>query len=145
MDTTTLHMMQLGKKGYTCSQILVQMGLELRGEDNPALVRAMTGLAYGCGAGAGTCGALTGGCCLIALFAGKGSDEEQASDRILLMLTELSDWFSEQVGQQYGGMECQAIVGDEGPSASAIRCGDIVVRTYGKVLEILAANGIELV
>lgn len=82
MDDTLIRMLQLGQKGYTYSQIIILLGLEQRGETNPGLVRAMEGLAYGCGSGRGSCGALTGGACLLAFYAGKGSDEETASDRL---------------------------------------------------------------
>jgi hypothetical protein len=73
MDAYKIRMLQLAKKGYYCSQILVIMGLEARGESNPDLVRTVGGLARGCGEGSCTCGALTGGCCLLSLFAGRGS------------------------------------------------------------------------
>ena len=143
MDDTMLRMMRLAQKGYTCSQILILLALEARDEQNPALVRAAAGLAYGCGTGKGSCGVLTGGSCVIALFAGKGSDEEQESEKFMMMLQDLSDWFSEHVGGQYGGIECQAIVGDEGPAAARQRCGSILAETYAKVMELLIANGFE--
>ena len=143
MDDTMLRMMRLAQKGYTCSQILILLALEAKGEQNPALVRAAAGLAYGCGTGKGSCGVLTGGSCVIALFAGKGSDEEQESEKFMMMLQDLSDWFSERVGGQYGGIECQAIVGEEGPAAARQRCGTILAETYAKVTEILIANGFD--
>ena len=143
MDDTMLRMMRLAQKGYTCSQILILLALEARGEQNPALVRAAAGLAYGCGTGKGSCGVLTGGSCVIALFAGKGSDEEQESEKFMMMLQDLSDWFSERVGGQYGGIECQAIVGEEGPASARQRCGGILAETYAKVVEILIANGFD--
>jgi hypothetical protein len=144
MDDTMIRMMRLAQKDYTCSQILILLALEARGEQNPALVRAGAGLAYGCGTGKGSCGVLTGGSCVIALFAGKGSDEEQESDKFTLMLQDLSDWFSEHVGNKYGGIECQAIVGDEGPTAARQRCGAILGETYAKVMEILISNGFDI-
>jgi hypothetical protein len=61
----------------------------------------------------------------------------------MMMLQELSDWFSEHVGGQYGGIECQAIVGEEGPASARQRCGGILAETYAKVVEILIANGFE--
>jgi hypothetical protein len=143
MDDTMIQMMRLAQKGYTCSQILILLALEARGEQNPGLVRAAAGLAYGCGTGKGSCGVLTGGSCVIALFAGKGSDEEQESEKFMMMLQDLSDWFSERVGGQYGGIECQAIVGEEGPASARQRCGGILAETYAKVVEILIANGFE--
>jgi len=143
MNELMLRMLQLSQKGYGCSQILIRLVLEARGEDNPGLVRSMAGLAYGCGGGRATCGTLTGACCAIALYAGKGRDDEAASDRLMLMLQELSDWFWAHVGETHDGVTCEAIVGEAGPSAARQRCGMIVADTFAKVLEILAASGFD--
>lgn len=143
MDEHMIRMMQLSGKGYVCSQIIVKMALELRGEENPSLVRAMAGPGYGCGSGIGTCGALVGGCCLLALYVAKGADEETASDRLVLMQNELSDWFSQRVGEQYGGIACETILGKEGSAASLAACGAIVAETYARTMEILASNDID--
>ncbi len=136
-------MLQLAAQGYYCSQILLQLALKARGEENPTLVRTMAGLAYGCGAGRATCGALTGGCCLISLYAAKGGDTETESDRLFLMLGELADWFDQQVGGRYGGTLCETITGEEGPAAARQRCGGIVADTFAKSMEILMANGFD--
>jgi hypothetical protein len=143
LNDVMIRMLQLSQKGYGCSQILIRLFLEARGEDNPALVRSMAGLAYGCGGGRASCGTLTGGCCALALYAGKGQDDEEASDRLMLMLQELSDWFWEHVGGLHGGIACETIVGEDGPAAARQRCGVIVADTYAKVLEILAGNGFD--
>ena len=143
MDDNLIRMLRLAAGGYACSQIIVQLGLDARGEENPALVRAMAGLAYGCGGGRASCGALTGGCCLLALYAGKGSDTEAESDRLMLMLSELSEWFEAQVGGQYGGIICETITGEDGPAAARQRCGAIVGDTFNKVMEILTDNGFD--
>lgn len=143
MDDTLIRMLQLGQQGFTCSQIIILFALELRGVDNPDLVRAMGGLAYGCGSGHGSCGVLTGGCCLLALYAGKGRARETPSDRFELMLQELNDWFSRYIGCATDDMSCHAIVGEAGPEASRQRCGNILKDTYGKVIEILSANDID--
>jgi Putative redox-active protein (C_GCAxxG_C_C) len=137
MEDSAIHLLQLAQRGYACSQIILLMGLEARGETNPGLVRAMAGLAYGCGAGRASCGALTGGCCLLALYAGKGSDEETGSEQLMAMLQDLSEWFVGRIGGPSGGIACEAIVGQEGPAASRQRCGTIVKETYDKVMEIL--------
>ncbi|MEJ2157349.1 MAG: C-GCAxxG-C-C family protein [Desulfobacteraceae bacterium] len=143
MDDTLIRMLKLGQQGYTCSQIIILLLLEVRGETNPDLVRAMGGLAYGCGSGRGTCGTLTAGCCSLALYAGKGSAEESPSDRLDLMLQELNDWFCEYTGCASHDMSCDTIVGEAGPAASRQRCGAIVAETYAKVMEILSSNGID--
>lgn len=137
MEDTLIRMMQLAGKGYSCSQIILLMGLEARGETNPGLVRAMAGLAYGCGSGRASCGALTGACCLLALYAGKGGDDEPQSEQLVSMLQDLSDWFMDHIGGPSGGMACETIVGREGPAASRQRCGTIVAETYAKAMDLL--------
>jgi len=144
MNDIQIRMMQLAAKGYYCSQIIVQLALDARGEENPGLLRAMAGPAYGCGDGRATCGDLTGGCCLLALYAAKGCDTENESDRFFLMLNELTGWFDRQVGRPYGGIACETITGEDGPAASRQRCGSIVADTFGKALEILVANDFDL-
>jgi hypothetical protein len=144
MDDTLIRILKLGHQGYTCSQIIILLGLEQLGEQNPGLVRAMGGLAYGCGSGHGSCGVLTGGCCLLALYAGKGSADEAPSDRLMIMLQELNDWFCQHTGCTQKDMSCDAIVGEAGPVASRQLCGAIVAETYGKLMEILDANEIDI-
>ncbi len=145
MDDVAISMLKLAHKGYSCSQIIMLLDLDARGEANPALVRAMAGPAYGCGGGRGNCGALTGACCLIGLYAGKGADNEEESPKLMPMLQEFSDWFQEQVGGRYGGIVCETIVGDDGPAASRQKCGTIVAESYSRVLELLAENGFDIV
>lgn len=144
MDDLMMRMLRWGQKGYSCSQILLLLALEARGQNNPDLVRAMAGLAYGCGSGRATCGTLPGGCCLLAFFGAKGSDAEHPSEHLPVMLQELTDWFDARVGQAHGGIACEAIVGEAGPAAARQTCGAIVAETYGKVMEILAAYGLNV-
>jgi hypothetical protein len=138
-----IQMLRLASKGYVCSQILVLLALDKCKDSNPGLVRAMAGLAYGCG-GAATCGVLTGACCVIGYFAGKGADEERGNEDMLLMLEELNEWFQNGFGARYGGISCQAIVGESGPQASQIICSDILTATYSRTMEILSDHGIHV-
>ena len=142
MDDVKVRMMQLAIKGYYCSQILILLGLEARGKNNPELVRAMHGLAGGCDEGSCTCGSLTGGCCLIALFCGKGSDSEQHNRQYHHMIQELVQWFWNTYGFKYGGIDCIAIREGEGPETIRQRCWQIMENVYFKAMAILAANGI---
>jgi hypothetical protein len=144
MDDHMIRMMQLSQKGYVCSQIIMQLGLDMREGENPSLIRAMAGPAYGCGSGQATCGALIGGVCLLALYAAKGSDDESESDSFLLMLQQLSDWFSQNIGNRHGGIACESIVGMEGPGITMQHCGSIVADTFAKAVEILVENGFDL-
>jgi hypothetical protein len=144
MDDHMIRMMQLSKKGYVCSQIIMQMVLDIRGEENPSLIRALAGLGYGCGSGQATCGALTAGACVLALYAAKGSDDETESNLFMPMLEQLSDWFSQKIVGGDGGITCDAIVGENGPAVSKGKCGQIVFDTFKKTLEILVENGFDL-
>jgi hypothetical protein len=147
MDEVMLRMLQLSAKGYVCSQILMKLALELRDEENPALVRAMAGPGYGCGSGGATCGALVGGCCVLALYTGDGdgtdTDTELGPEALRPLQAALTDWFEERVGGEDGGTICDQIVGAEGPAANRQRCGGIVAETYTAIMAILAAHGID--
>jgi Putative redox-active protein (C_GCAxxG_C_C) len=139
MDDLLIRMLRWSQKGYNCSQILFLQALEERGASNPELVRAVAGLAYGCGTGRATCGTLTGGCCLLAFLG--GSDDQPAPEQLPVMLQELSDWFDTRIGQAQGGVACDAIVGDAGPTAARQTCGALISETYAKVMEILVEHG----
>lgn len=132
-----MRMMELKKQGFFCSQILVSMGLEDQGKSNPDLVRATRGLAGGLGFSGDVCGALTGGACLLGLYAGKGLPEEKDDPRLDLMVQEFVAWFKVEYGEQYGGVSCEAILdGDQANTKS--RCLAIVIGVYEKVQALLA-------
>lgn len=141
MDDLMLRMMQWGRQGYSCSQVLLLLALEARGEANPGLVRSMAGLAYGCGTGRATCGTLTGGACLLAYLAADDREAARPSEQLPAMLQELADWFDDRVGQAHGGITCDAVVGEAGPAAARQTCGAIVAETYAKIMEILSGHG----
>ncbi|OAT85773.1 DVU_1555 family C-GCAxxG-C-C protein [Desulfotomaculum copahuensis] len=144
MNDELLRMLELYRQGFNCSQILLILGLEALGKSNPDLVRTMTGLGGGLGFSGKTCGALTGGVCLLGLYAGRGTPEEAEHDRFLLMVEELVQWFEAENCRDYGGINCAQILGDELANKTVTpRCGNIVISTYGKVKEILMANGID--
>jgi hypothetical protein len=137
MEDYLIRLLQLSKEGLSCSQLVMQLALEARGEVNPALVRAMGGLSFGCGQGNGNCGVLTGACCVLALYA-----DNEHSEKMPLMLQEINEWFTERVASRYGGISCESIVGKEGPMASRQKCGAILMETYAKILNILNSHGI---
>jgi len=143
MEDHQMRMHKLAARGYSCSQVMIQLGLDLRGEDNPDLVHALAGLAYGCGEGRATCGAFTGGCCLLALYAAPGCSGTADGQRMPLMLSELSAWFEERIGLKHGKITCTAITGEKGPAASRQRCGVIVSETFAQAVAILLAHGFD--
>jgi hypothetical protein len=101
----------------------------------------MSGLARGTAGQRGGCGTLTGAACLLAFHAGKGSDDEQESERLPGMLEELWEWFEETYSARFGGIGCGDILSDGADPRQ--RCGGIVADTYRKCREILIANGFD--
>ncbi len=144
MDMASTRMMALGGQGFCCSQIMVLLALETQGLENPPLVRALSGLCNGISECEGPCGVLTGGACLLGLYAGKGDENEEVSERLPLMLQTLYQWFRETIGRRHGGIRCCDILGKdacEGPNWE--RCGTIVADTYAHCLESLMENGFD--
>jgi C_GCAxxG_C_C family probable redox protein len=142
MADQSFRIMELSLQGFGCSQILTQMALDARGESNPDLIRANTGLLYGLGCG-NICGALTGGCCVLGLYAGRGSSSEQVDESLFPMENRLVEWFEAQFGRQYGGIQCKDITHDD-PKLRVARCPQIVAQTFDKVTELLAQHNFSL-
>ncbi len=143
MTNDTVRMVELAVQGFYCSQILLIMGLEAQGKSDPDLVRAMSGLAGGLGFTGDVCGALSGGACLLGLYAGRGTPEEEEDEKLKLMVAELVDWFSEEYGTLYGGIHCEVILGDD-PRNRTARCPNIVMGCYEKVKALLSEYGFDL-
>jgi C_GCAxxG_C_C family probable redox protein len=138
-----IRMLELSQQGFTCSQILLTLGLEAQGKANPDLVRAMHALAGGIGGCGDVCGTLTGGACLLGLYAGRGSAEEPEDPRLNLMVAELVAWFVDKYEQLYGGIHCADILAGD-PQNKTARCPEIVASTYEMVKELLVVNGFDL-
>jgi C_GCAxxG_C_C family probable redox protein len=143
MTEEMIRMIQLAQQGFHCSQILLIMGLDAQGKENPDLVRAMAGLAGGLGFSGEVCGALSGGACLLGLYAGKGTADQEEDERLNLMINELVEWFSVQYGEPYGGIRCDNILEGD-PGARTTRCPGMVLGTYDQVKALLLKNGFDL-
>ena len=140
-DDIVMRMIELAGKNYNCSQIMMILALDQEGKQNPDLVRAMSGLGDGCGFFNETCGIMTAAASILSWYAGKGTDSETESDKLLPMLEELGDWFQQEVAEKYRGTRCKDIAGDlVGTEDGKQICGGIIFQTYGKINEILAAN-----
>jgi C_GCAxxG_C_C family probable redox protein len=139
-DEMLMQLLRLKAKGFCCAQIILILALEAQGKTNADLVRSMGGLCFGVNAGE-TCGALTGGACLISLYAGKGDEREVPDDRCMLMVHELVEWFRNSADELYGGMRCDDIL-EKYPDRSI--CGKIVADTYEKCINILVDHGFDL-
>jgi hypothetical protein len=132
---------QLHLQGFHCAQVLLIMGLEQQGKQDPDLIRAMNGLSGGLGFQGKTCGALAGGACLLALFAGRGTLEETEQRSLNLMIQQLVEWFEVNFGQEFGGIDCHTILGGD-PWNRMTRCPRMINETYFMVRELLKENGL---
>lgn len=122
----------LGNRGMCCSQMMVYMGLEQLGRDNPMLLQAVSGLCKGMRNGL-TCGALTGAVCMLGMF----GDSTHANS---VMVPELVEWFTKQFMQKYGSINCLAMLEDD-ISNRHEKCPAIIEKTYLKAKDILRDNG----
>jgi len=86
---------------------------------------------------------MTGGACLISLYAGKGTPEESADNRLNDMISELVQWFENEYGSAYGGINCKDLIEND-PGNMKERCPQMVMKTYEKVKEILIKNEFDL-
>lgn len=143
MSDVTFRIVELAGQGFLCSQILLILGLEAQGKSNPDLVRSMNALAGGLGFSGDTCGALTGGACLLGLYAGRGRPEEEENERLNPMIADLVAWFTQEHGSLYGGIRCENILGGN-PANQKVRCPGIVIGAFEKVQSLLVENGFDL-
>lgn len=143
MLNQTVRMIELAQQGFHCSQILVIMGLINQGKTNSDLVRSVSGLAGGLGFSGDTCGALTGGACLLGLYAGRGEVSEEEDPRLSPMIVELVEWFAGEYGRAFGGTRCETILGND-PRNRTARCPSLVLGVYEKVNALLVENGFDL-
>lgn len=141
MDEFMLRIAAYKQQGFYCSQIMMLLGLENLGREEPDLVRTLHGLALGLGAGE-ICGALTGGAALLGLYAGKGRADEIEDPRLNKMLRELVAWFHKTYGEPFGGIRCAEILGNDPQNKQ--RCGQMVQGVYEKVTALLVENGFDL-
>ena len=140
MDELT-RISQLHLQGFHCAQVLLIMGLEQQGKEDPDLIRAMNGLSGGLGFQGKTCGALAGGACLLALFAGRGTVAETEQRCLNLMIQQLVEWFEVNFGQEFGGIDCHTILGGD-PWNRMTRCPRLINETYFMARELLKENGL---
>lgn len=135
-------MIELADKDYICSQIVVKLAFEKEGIENPEIIRTLSGLGDGCGFFNETCGVLTGSVCLLSWHAGKGSDDEEESEKLLPMLQELGDWFQGEIEGKFKSTRCKDIVGDKAgtPEGKKI-CARLLIKTHARTSKILKSYG----
>jgi len=138
---TSFRIAELLASGMKCSHVLMTLALEARGESDPKLVRAMSGLALGMGQGF-NCGALSGGCCVLGLHAGRASQDEVDDPRFAAMLDTFSGWFNAMARDHWGGIDCADIMKFD-PALKAERCPALVADVWARLEETLTEHGLD--
>jgi hypothetical protein len=134
MNKVAKEIRMLSAEGYCCSQIMVKMGLDARGDENPELLDAVAGLCGGLYSGL-CCGVLTGAACLLSLY--------DRSNAKLIMIPKLVQWFDHTYTPCYGGINCNVII-DNDPINRLERCPKMMEETFEKCRELLAECGHEI-
>ena len=136
--------MELTEQGYCCAQILAILLLDTIGEEDPGYVRAMDGLLYGVGYSYGCCGCMTGGAAVLSYLTGRPYGEEGREYDAALhkeVLKEFTDWFTDEMKRDYGGINCSDII--RGSAARCLEyCPGIIAATYEECMEILDRHGL---
>ena len=128
MTDIGFRVVELGLQGRCCAQVMVQLALEERGEENQQMADAVGALCYGHFSGIG-CGALSGGALAMWLLAAGPVDGT--------LLEELVDWFRDR----YGATDCDVILGSD-PSARLAKCPGIVTETYEQARSLVVDRGL---
>ena len=146
MDEWGFQMFRLTNAGYCCAQIMLKMALDAEEKENTDLLRAVNGLCMGVGSVQKTCGVLSGGIAVLGLYAGKGTDTEYPKPGFSGMVDEFTDWFEDE----FGSTQCQDIIGTcsatdfQSHQEYRLKCGNVLLKSYQKIQEILQANDFEL-
>ncbi|NLT58282.1 MAG: C_GCAxxG_C_C family protein [Clostridiales bacterium] len=126
-----------GADGLNCAQAIMQLSLELRGEHNPGLIRALGGLGGGLGCGK-SCGTLLGGCCLLASYGARGALGERERFDCRALVAQLVAWFE----QAYGSTDCRDLVAPD-PMAIMDVCPGLIRATFLRCMDILNDAGVD--
>jgi len=133
-------MLELAGQGFFCAQIIMTIALESEGKKDEDLIRAMGGLSGGLGFTGDVCGALSGGCCMLSYFAGKGEPDEMEHPEFREMTAELVAWFKEYTAE-YGGHSCTNILSGDQRNRMQ-RCPVMIQAVFEKCMELLGGRGI---
>ena len=125
------------QQGYHCSQIMLLLSLEMRGQENHLLLRAMGALGGGMFVG-DACGTLTGGACLLSSYFPREEGHPEPTE-YCQAVAELVQWFD----VAYGARRCIELTGLQ---ATQIRrlCPQMMADTFVRCIEILEEHGIDI-
>jgi hypothetical protein len=137
VEKLTERVRKLVLSGLHCSQIVLLLSQELRGEDEPEVIRAMGGLAGGLSMGL-NCGSLSGGCCMLSSYVARGGEDDEDSRPYKPMVIRLVDWFN----TRFGNVNCSQLVAAD-RAARLEFCPRLIAETFAECVKILEENGID--
>lgn len=129
-----ISILKLRHEGYCCSQIMVKLFLDAADRENNDLVTFSGGLCMGAGHKAGTCGILTAGMGVLALYTG------MADERLSQMQAGFLNAFKAMAPN---GTACGEITGASYPSPDPKICAPLLGAALKQLLAILTENGID--
>ncbi len=138
-----IRMLKLAGQGFHCSQVLLHLGLEAQGKENPDLIRSMAGLAGGVGFCGDICGASNRRGLFLGIVCGPRNSGRGGGPAAQRDGHRTGRMFTQEFSECYGGIHCREILADD-PRNQTSRCPDLVTKTYEKVKLLLVENGFDL-
>ncbi|WP_020590121.1 DVU_1555 family C-GCAxxG-C-C protein [Desulfobacter curvatus] len=126
-----IEILKLKSKGYCCSQIMVQLVLDMADLENRQLVDFSRGLCMGSKLETGSCGILTAGLCLLAMYAPQDPDLRAS------MQDDFRAFFTAAASQ---GIQCRQIAGDHYPNLNPETCPTLLSQAHGALMNILTEH-----
>ncbi len=136
-------MRELKQQGFFCSQILMMLGLELQGKENPDLDASHERPGRWSGFHGRNVRCIDGRRVFTGALCRQRPPAEEDDPRLIFMIEDLVKWFKAGYGQEYGGLRCETILSGV-PNGQATRCPMMVAGTFQKVKELLVENGFDL-
>lgn len=132
-----LKAIEINQKGYSCSQTVFLLSTDFNQVENPELVKALDGLAYGMHTRK-TCGCLSGALCLASFYLGKDANMPR-DERLQPIAQQLTQWFEEQNGSSL----CDDILKKHNEDKASV-CPRLMAETFKKCFELLMENDVDV-
>lgn len=126
-----IEILKLKSKGYCCSQIMVQLVLDIADLENRQLVNFARGLCMGSKLETGTCGIFTAGLCILAMYAPRDPD---------LRASMQNDFRAFFTAAAFQGVQCRQIAENHYPNLNPETCPALLVKAHEALMNILTEH-----
>lgn len=128
--------MELLQQGYHCSQVMMQLSLDLRDKEEPFTMRSLGALGGGMFARR-TCGTLTGACAMLSSYYDRASGEPEPT-----AYQEIARELVESFEKDNSSIECRDLVEFDMEKIMQF-CPGLMERTFNKCLDLMEAHNID--